>query len=122
MANSWQGPFPLQDLGADGHHGRASVGCYAANGFGLYDMVGNVWEWTSDSYRPRHVPPGVPHATAVTRAEDQEGLPPGVRVIKGGSFLCSPDFCLRYRPSARQPQDPSLSTLHIGFRTVLRDS
>lgn len=122
QANTWQGPYPLQDAGADGHKGTAPVGCFAPNDYGLVDMVGNVWEWTRDRYRSRH--PNTPeHNPMVVRVQStaDDSLPPEARVIKGGSFLCSPDFCLRYRPSARQPQDPTLSTLHLGFRTVLRD-
>lgn len=123
QANTWQGPYPLQDAGADGYKGTAPVGCFAPNGYGLVDMVGNVWEWTRDRYRSRH--PNTPeHNPMVVRVQGtaDDSLPPEARVIKGGSFLCSPDFCLRYRPSARQPQDPTLSTLHLGFRTVLRDT
>jgi len=99
-ANTWQGVFPLADTGADGHKAQtAPVGCYEANGFGLFDMAGNVWEWTGD--------PVAPDAPA--------------HVIKGGSFLCSEDFCLRYRPAARQPGPADTGASHIGFRTVLRE-
>jgi formylglycine-generating enzyme required for sulfatase activity len=104
-ANHWQGVFPIQDTADDGFRGLAPVGCFEANGYGLHDMAGNVWEWTKDPW---------PEATPV------DGFVPGARVIKGGSWLCSDDFCHRYRPAARQPGDPSLGTSHLGFRTVLR--
>jgi formylglycine-generating enzyme required for sulfatase activity len=119
MANTWQGRFPFDNTGEDGFVGPSPVGCYPPNGYGLYDMAGNVWQWTRDWYRPGHDP---------GEAVDPRG-PPGpaalplhgpARVIKGGSFLCSPDFCARYRPSARQPAEEDLGASHIGFRTVLR--
>ena len=116
MANTWQGPFAIEDTGEDGHMGRAPVGCYPANPFGLYDIIGNVWEWTSDPYYPdrRFDPPqGVRNTGFDPRQPD---VPVGV--IKGGSFLCSPDFCGRYRPAARHAQDTGLGTNHIGFRVV----
>jgi formylglycine-generating enzyme required for sulfatase activity len=119
MANSWQGMFPFQDEKADGYHSTAPVGCFEANGYGLHDMIGNVWEWASDWYRPGHkfndgdIDPAGPPMMTVT-----EGGP--VRVIKGGSWLCAPNFCARYRPAARQPQEADLGASHIGFRTVLR--
>jgi len=97
LANHWQGQFPFEDSGADGYAGLAPVGCFPPNGYGLYDMAGNVWEWTSDLWdRPGH------------------------RVIKGGSFLCSDSYCHRYRPAARQPGDETFSTEHLGFRTGWR--
>ncbi|HEX8606285.1 MAG TPA: formylglycine-generating enzyme family protein [Pseudoduganella sp.] len=117
-ANYWQGPFPQMDAAADGHAGLAPVGCYAANGFGLHDMIGNVWEWTSDPYTG----PRQPHAngdTAVAAGAARAAAP--AMVIKGGSFLCSPDYCVRYRASARESQERDLATAHIGFRTVRRD-
>lgn len=100
-ANNWQGLFPFYDEGADGFVGRAPVGCYPPNGYGLYDMIGNVWEWTQDPY-------GSASGT---------GTPTGV--MKGGSFLCAANYCGRYRPAARHPQELNLGTGHIGFRTVL---
>lgn len=114
--NTWQGRFPTSDVAEDGFEGLAPVGCFPPNGFGLYDMLGNVWEWTSSHYRPNH------RELQPATSEDprQPGIP--VRVIKGGSYLCASDFCLRYRPTARQAQDIHFSSGHIGFRTVLREA
>lgn len=118
QANTWQGNFPLNDSGFDGYKGTSPVGCYAANAFGLFDVGGNVWEFTRSWYRPGH---------EITVTENPEGpdssldpRDPGtpVKVIKGGSHLCSENYCLRYRPSARQPQPTYLGTSHIGFRTI----
>jgi len=118
-ANYWQGPFPLADAARDGHAGLAPVGCYAPNPFGLYDMIGNAWEWTRDAYSG----PRQPHAngdTAAVAAAAAAHRPDQPTVIKGGSFLCSPDYCVRYRASARESQEANLGASHIGFRTVLR--
>lgn len=118
MANTWQGIFPDEDSGADGHPGRAEIGCYPPNGYGLYDMIGNVWEWTQDPYYPdkRFEPPEGVESTGFD--PQQPDVPVGV--IKGGSFLCTPNYCGRYRPAARHAQDTGLGTNHIGFRTVAR--
>lgn len=95
------------------------MGCFEANGFGLFDMVGNVWEWTREPWSDRHPASGMdnPMEVKLPASEAPRGSAP--HVIKGGSYLCAPDFCVRYRPSSRQPQDPLLATQHIGFRTVL---
>jgi len=120
IANTWQGIFPVYNTNEDGYVGTAPVGCFKPNGYGLYDMIGNVWEWTSDWYRPGH-----PREKAVnpTGPELQDlaltgGQSPS-RVIKGGSFLCASNYCSRYRPAARQPQEVDLGAAHLGFRTVL---
>ncbi|PZQ58487.1 MAG: gliding motility-associated lipoprotein GldK [Phenylobacterium zucineum] len=123
QANVWQGVFPVMDSGGDGYKvTTAPVGCYPANGFGLHDMAGNVWEWTRDWYRPGLDPADGdrPEGPAASLAHDPGD--PGQRkhVIKGGSFLCSPDFCFRYRPAARQAGPTDTGENHIGFRTVLR--
>ena len=131
MANTWQGEFPFQDLGSDGFCGRAPVGSFPPNGYDLYDMAGNVWEWTEDWYSERHAADAaksccVPRNPAGGReAFSYDPTQPGFRiprkVIKGGSYLCAPNYCQRYRPAARYPQTIDTATCHIGFRCVLRD-
>lgn len=117
-ANSWQGVFPVVNEATDGFKGIAPVGCYRPNAFGLYDMVGNVWEVTADIYRPGHDPAQTrdPRGPSENSAYDPMG--PGVlnRVIKGGSYLCAPNYCQRYRPESRQARDPGLGTSNVGFR------
>jgi formylglycine-generating enzyme required for sulfatase activity len=120
IANSWQGIFPVYNSEQDGFAGRAPVGCFPPNGYGLYDMIGNVWELTSDWYVPSHrreaaLNPSGPSLVDVRVAAGQSPS----KVIKGGSYLCSHNFCSRYRASARQPQEVDLSAGHLGFRTVL---
>jgi formylglycine-generating enzyme len=126
MANTWQGEFPWQNLALDGFEGTSPVGAFAPNGFGLVDMAGNVWEWTADWWQV-----GVQSTSACcsrrTAAERGEwSAAPGERfgrkVIKGGSYLCAPSYCLRYRPSARQPEAIDTTTCHIGFRCVVSAS
>ena len=120
IANTWQGIFPVLNTNDDGYGGLAPVGCFKPNGYGLYDMIGNVWEWTSDWYRPGHSPgmeadPAGPNLVSLRVAPGEASS----RVIKGGSYLCALNFCARYRPAARQPQEVDLSAAHLGFRTVL---
>ena len=131
MANFWQGEFPWRNTGARGWRGTTPVGLFPANGFGLHDMTGNVWEWTSDYYSPRGAgaekaespcctPPRNPRIQSPSASYDH-GVPGGHiarRVIKGGSHLCAPSYCLRYRPSALQPEAIDTSTSHIGFRCI----
>lgn len=129
MANTWQGPFPYHNTAEDGFCFTSPVGSFPANGFGLLDMAGNVWEWTADWYTVPHAPTTghrysdlpTPHGERKTSTDSQGTqlcLPR--RVIKGGSHLCAPSDCFRYRPAARQPQDSETGTSHLGFRTVVR--
>ena len=123
QANVWQGVFPSLDTGQDGYKARsAPVGCFPPNGYGLYDMAGNVWEWTRDWYRPNLDPGSASDPRGPDVAQAYDPGDPGQRkhVIKGGSFLCSPDFCYRYRPAAREAGPSDTGENHIGFRTVLR--
>ena len=127
MANSWQGEFPWQNLRLDGFEGASPVGSFPPNGYGLYDMTGNVWEWTTDFFTPRHAdevekPCCIPRNPRVASGEESfaEGETIPRRVIKGGSHLCAPNYCLRYRPAARQGEALDTSTGHIGFRCVVR--
>ncbi len=122
LANTWQGEFPWQDRDPDGHRRTSPVGSYPPNGYGLVDMIGNVWEWTSSRFTP-------------TRAEKQESLAAASpccggsmrfeetdrMVTKGGSHLCAPSYCQRYRPAARQGHGVRDTTSHVGFRCVRRD-
>jgi formylglycine-generating enzyme required for sulfatase activity len=120
IANAWQGIFPVLNTNDDGYTGTAPVGCFRPNGYGLYDMIGNVWEWTSDWYRPGHPrePAVNPSGPDLRDLQLARGLSPS-RVMKGGSYLCASNYCARYRPAARQPQETDLSAAHLGFRTVL---
>jgi formylglycine-generating enzyme required for sulfatase activity len=115
-ANTWQGRFPWENLKLDGYEDTSPVGSFPPNGYGLYDMAGNVWEWTTDFFAP-HGNGGAPVCCAPS-------LMPGERfprrVIKGGSHLCAPNYCLRYRPAARQSETVDTSTGHIGFRCIVR--
>jgi formylglycine-generating enzyme required for sulfatase activity len=115
-ANTWQGLFPTLNDPVDGHAGVAPVACYAPNALGLYDLVGNVWEWTASNYYPSHE-----FAAAAAYPDGFDPAQPGeaVAVLKGGSFLCAPEYCMRYRPQARIGQSKGLGASHIGFRTVL---
>ncbi|HTO64738.1 MAG TPA: formylglycine-generating enzyme family protein [Bradyrhizobium sp.] len=131
MANTWQGEFPWQNLLKDGFERTAPVGSFPPNGYGLFDMAGNVWEWTSDWFAARH---SADAAKACCVPKNPRGGPiegsyeprqPNVRiprkVVKGGSFLCSPSYCMRYRPAARQPQMIDSAMSHIGFRCIDRN-
>jgi len=124
MANIFQGPFPVKDSGMDGYVGPAPVAQYPANGYGLYDVAGNVWEWCSDWYRPDYyeqlAKSGVarnPQGPADSFDPSEPGVPK--RVHRGGSFLCSDQYCTRYMMGSRGKGEPSSAANHIGFRCVL---
>jgi formylglycine-generating enzyme len=120
MANTWQGEFPWQNLALDKFEGTSPVETYPANGYGLYDMTGNVWEWTKDLFRmdSAESPCCSPGAHRGEHEMVEEETPR--KVIKGGSHLCAPNYCLRYRPAARQSETIDTSTSHIGFRCISR--
>ncbi|WP_416669500.1 formylglycine-generating enzyme family protein [Egbenema bharatensis] len=127
MANTWQGEFPLQNLLTDGYERTAPVDAYAANDYGLYNMAGNVWEWTADWYHARHLPKTCcgsmnPKGGAMEQSYDPNlpAIKIPRKVLKGGSYLCAPSYCMRYRPAARIAQPIDTSTCHVGFRLIVR--
>jgi sulfatase modifying factor 1 len=127
MANTWQGDFPIENQKLDGYVGTAPVGRFPANGYGLFDMIGNVWEWTSDWYQTHGDAPQGCCAPANPRGGDLERSrdpndPAAIprKVMKGGSHLCAPNYCRRYRPAARMAQPVDTATSHLGFRCVIR--
>ena len=141
LANTWQGQFPWENLTLDGYERTSPVGAFPPNDYGLLDMIGNVWEWTSSQYRPHNgaaegsaasprsccSPAREPSGSRTTEASvtsraTRAARQADTRVVKGGSHLCAPNYCLRYRPSARQPQTVDTSTGHLGFRCVVRES
>jgi formylglycine-generating enzyme required for sulfatase activity len=132
MANTWQGRFPYRNDGALGWRGTSPVGTFPANDFGLVDMIGNVWEWTSTPYSARHRAGGVQEKSCCTPSGGQErsdqgngtGDPdPSVsQTLKGGSHLCAPEYCHRYRAPARSAQSQDSATTHIGFRCVTSET
>ncbi len=119
MANTWQGRFPMENSAEDGYRGTSPVTAFPANGYGLFDMIGNVWEWTQDHYRASHAEPRAAACCSATVARAGKAAH---KVVKGGSHLCAPSYCRRYRPAARQSQTIDTSSGHIGFRCVLREN
>jgi formylglycine-generating enzyme required for sulfatase activity len=128
MANTWQGRFPWENTGDDGYEWTSPVGSFPANGYGLYDMAGNVWEWTVDWYQSHaeasrsccgatHNPKGGGREASIDRRTPDVIIPR--KVIKGGSYLCAPNYCRRYRPAARMPQPIDTSACHLGMRCVI---
>jgi formylglycine-generating enzyme required for sulfatase activity len=130
MANTWQGAFPQQNLKADGFERTSPVTAFPPNGYGVYDMIGNVWEWTRDWYTPQHEAASDccsqrnPHGGQADASYDpcQPQLKIPRKVIKGGSHLCAPNYCRRYRPAARHAEAIDTSTSHLGFRCVVRET
>ena len=129
MANFWQGNFPAENDLVDGFERTSPVRNFPANGYGFHDLIGNVWEWTEDYYAARHpentkmccAPRNPLNADAQASYDPQQPLiriPR--RVLKGGSHLCAPNYCRRYRPAARHAQPVDTSTSHVGFRCVIR--
>ncbi|MDI7861628.1 formylglycine-generating enzyme family protein [Rhizobiaceae bacterium n13] len=130
MANTWQGIFPHKTLKPKGHERTSAVRSFPPNGYGLFDMIGNVWEWTHDYWSTRH-PEAAAKACCIPknprggRVEDSfDPCQPEIRipqrVLKGGSHLCAPNYCRRYRPAARHAEPEDTSTSHVGFRCVKR--
>jgi sulfatase modifying factor 1 len=127
LANTWQGEFPWQNLLTDGYEGTAPVGKFPANAYGLFDIIGNVWEWTTSWYAAHHM--AAPCCASFNpkggeRDHSYDPVTPEIRiprkVIKGGSFLCAPNYCKRYRPAARMAQPVDTSTCHVGLRLIVR--
>jgi formylglycine-generating enzyme required for sulfatase activity len=133
MANTWHGQFPHDHQRPDEWVRTSPVATYPPNGAGLYDMAGNVWEWTNDWYEPRGSNPAVKsccmgsvNPRVISPEKSYDPRQPQFRiprkVVKGGSHLCAPNYCFRYRPAARQPQMIDTGMAHMGFRCVVRDA
>jgi formylglycine-generating enzyme len=131
MANTWQGSFPVQNLNEDGYERTSPVMAFPPNGYGLHDMIGNVWEWTADWYAARHEA-DAPKACCIPEnprggreAGSYDPNQPNIRiprkVLKGGSHLCAPNYCRRYWPAARHAEPVDTSTSHVGFRCIIRE-
>lgn len=131
MANTFQGRFPYRNSKEDGYEGTSPVGTFPVNGYGLSDMIGNVWEWTTDWYQDHRQIEKPPCCTLENpRGGDRDqSHDPSLgdvhiprKAVKGGSFLCTPDYCQRYRPAARMAQGVDTATCHMGFRCIVRAS
>jgi formylglycine-generating enzyme len=132
MANTWQGAFPRENLKLDGYDRTSPVTAFPPNGYGVYDMIGNVWEWTSDWYSAKHEadahkaccipsnPRGGREEASYDPCQPEIKIPR--KVLRGGSHLCAPNYCRRYRPAARHPEPVDTSTSHVGFRCVVRQA
>ena len=130
MANTWQGAFPRENLATDGYTRTSPVMAFPPNAYGVHDMIGNVWEWTADWFSPRHTadaskpccipenPRGGPQADSCDPCQPSSRIPR--KVVKGGSHLCAPNYCRRYRPASRHAQQIDSGMGHIGFRCVVR--
>jgi formylglycine-generating enzyme required for sulfatase activity len=124
MANTWQGLFPVTNTAEDGFVGTSPVKSFPPNGYGLYDMAGNVWQWCSDWYRVDAFTELASKNVCRDPAGPSESWDPAdpytpKRVVKGGSFLCNPSYCESYRPSARRGTPPDTGSSHTGFRCVI---
>jgi formylglycine-generating enzyme required for sulfatase activity len=117
MAKTWQGDFPWRNTIRDGFERTAPVGSFPPNGYGLYDMAGNVWEWTRDFYRGDLTRKP---ASCCSAPDLGDPAPVPQKTLKGGSHLCAPNYCMRFRPAARMPQPIDTGTSHVGFRCVAR--
>ncbi|WP_246411045.1 formylglycine-generating enzyme family protein [Phyllobacterium trifolii] len=130
MANTFQGEFPWQNKVEDGYEWTAPVAAFPPNNYGLYDMAGNVWQWTTDWYQEHnkinspcctlHNPRGGKKEESIDPGQPEITIPR--KVMKGGSFLCAPNYCRRYRPAARMAQPVDTSTCHVGFRCITRQT
>ena len=127
LANYWQGAFPWQNLALDGYERTAPVGSFPPNDYGVFDMIGNAWEWTADWYAPRHEAPSPccaasrsPRGSEAESVDVRDAAAIPRRVLKGGSYACAENYCRRYRPAARMAHPIDTGTNHIGFRCVVR--
>ncbi|MGY4401879.1 formylglycine-generating enzyme family protein [Bradyrhizobium sp. USDA 3315] len=130
QANTWQGHFPFENRCEDGHARTSPVMTYPPNGYGVFDMIGNVWEWTSDWWAPKHRADAKKACCILQNPRggcEHDSHDPALplsriprKVIKGGSHLCAPNYCRRYRPAARHAEPIDTSTSHLGFRCITR--